>query len=93
MGPGWTAPGTGLVSHNRGQVLWSDAVYVRDLSRLEELSDKQLLSMARVLHDGYQFYALVQHLLTQYNERLKDSLTGKYVTGRLLHWLVSVKFM
>ena len=85
VGPGWTASGTGLVSHNRGQVLWADAVYVRDLSRLEELSDKQLLSMARVLHDGYQSYALVQHLLTQYDERLKGSLTGKYVTGRLLH--------
>ena len=85
VGPGWMASGTGLISNNRGQALWADAIFVRDYTQLEELSDKQLLSMARVLHDCYQSYGIVQHLLSEYDSRLNTSLLPCYVTGSRLH--------
>ena len=85
VGPGWTASGTGLISYNQGQALWADAIFVRDYTQLEELSDSQLLSMARVLHDCYQSYDIVQHLLSEYDSRLNTSLLPCYVTGSRLH--------
>jgi FkbM family methyltransferase len=85
VGPSWMASGTGLISYNRGQVLWADAIYVRDYNQLDKLSNSQLLSMARVLHDCYQSYDLVQHLLTEYDQRLTGSFSENYITGCLLH--------
>jgi FkbM family methyltransferase len=85
VGPGWMASGTGLISHNRGQALWADAIFVRDYTQLKELSDEQLLSMARVLHDCYQSYDIVQHLLSEYDSRLDTSLLPCYVMGSRLH--------
>src|SRR5476649_3002680 len=51
------------------QVFWADAIFIRDITRLELLSDQQLLSMAVIAHDCYQSLDLVLHLLTEYDRR------------------------
>ena len=38
------------------QVLWSDAVYVRDFTGFKNLSSEHLLKIARILHDVYGSY-------------------------------------
>ena len=35
------------------QLLWADAIFVRDFTRPEVLSNRQLLTMAEILHDCY----------------------------------------
>jgi len=54
------------------QVLWADAIFVRDLTRLDALADDQLLRMAVILYDCYRSHDLVLHLLREHDKR-----TGK----------------
>ena len=63
------------------QVLWADALFVRDVTRLHALADVQLLKLARILHDCYQSIDLVLHLLTEYDRRTGTALSGAYLSG------------
>ena len=51
------------------QMLWGDAVYVRDLFELRDYSQAQLLSAAMVLHEVYHSYDIVAHILQVYDSR------------------------
>jgi FkbM family methyltransferase len=61
------------------QVFWADAIYVRDFTRLERLSERQLLATAAILHDCYQSYDLVLHLLLEYDKRTGKSVGPAYL--------------
>ena len=52
------------------QHLWSDAVYVRDMMRLDTVSAPKLLKMALVLHEVYQSYDVVHHVLQKFEEKV-----------------------
>ena len=49
-----------LVNNNiyagMSQLLWADAVFVKDFTRLELFTERQLLSMATIMHDCYQSF-------------------------------------
>ena len=62
-----------------GQAIWADAVFVRDLTRPEALSDRQLLAMASILHDCYGSLDLVLHLLDAHDRRRGDSRGAEYL--------------
>lgn len=51
------------------QMLWADALFVRDISRLDRWSDDDLLKGALLLHDLYLSYDLVLVLLTAHDRR------------------------
>lgn len=51
------------------QMLWGDAVYVRDLFELREYTQTQMLSAALVLHEVYHSYDVVAHILQVYDGR------------------------
>ncbi len=51
------------------QMLWGDAIYVRDLFELRNYSQRQLLSAALVLHEVYHSYDVVAHILQVYDSR------------------------
>lgn len=51
------------------QLLWADAIFVKDFTRLDLLSDAQLLKMAAILHDCYQSIDLALRLLTEHDAR------------------------
>ncbi|MBL8700844.1 MAG: FkbM family methyltransferase [Alphaproteobacteria bacterium] len=51
------------------QVVWADAVFVRDFTRLEKLDDDQLLRSAIILYDCYRSFDLVLHLLREHDRR------------------------
>lgn len=51
------------------QLFWTDALYVRDFTRLELFTDDELLRLALILNDCYSSYDLVLLLLTEYDRR------------------------
>jgi FkbM family methyltransferase len=61
------------------QVFWADAVFVRDFIHLDPLSAEQLLRLAVILHDCYRSYDLALHLLSEYDRRIKTSLSKSYL--------------
>ena len=65
------------------QHLWSDAVYVRDMMKLETISPPKLLKMALVLHEVYQSYDLVHHVLKKFEQRVEGSRV-KQIDSRTL---------
>jgi FkbM family methyltransferase len=63
------------------QLLWADAIFVRDFTRPELLTDRQLLAMAEILHDCYQSIDLALHLLNEYDGRTGNQLGTTYLTS------------
>ena len=63
------------------QLVWADAVFIRDLSRLDALSEAQLLKTAKILHDCYQSVDAALCLLTEYDRRTGARLGGAYLSG------------
>ena len=61
------------------QLFWADAVFVRDLTRLDRLADRQLLSMAAILHYCYESHDLALHLLTEYERRTGARVCAEYL--------------
>jgi FkbM family methyltransferase len=63
------------------QLVWGDALFVRDWTRPETYSDLQLLKAARILHDCYQSADVVLRLLGEYDRRTGGGLAEAYFTG------------
>ncbi len=60
------------------QVLWADAVFVRDFSDLMALDDAQLLRAATILHDVYRSYDLARYFLDEHDRRTSTSYAERY---------------
>jgi FkbM family methyltransferase len=65
------------------QLLWSDAVFVRDFSRLERLDDRELLTTAAIMHDCYNSWDLTQHLLLELDRRTAGTSAPGYLAALL----------
>jgi FkbM family methyltransferase len=63
------------------QLLWADAVFVRDFTRLDLLTETQLLKTAMILHDCYQSFDLALRLLTEVDARSGTQLGNAYLAG------------
>jgi FkbM family methyltransferase len=61
------------------QLLWADAIFVRDFTRLESYSEQGLLKAAAVLDMVYGSYDLVALLLGEYDRRRQSDLCGRYL--------------
>jgi FkbM family methyltransferase len=61
------------------QLVWADAIFVRDFTRLDLLSDEQLLKTGAILHDCYGSIDLVMRLLTEHDARTGGGLAGAYL--------------
>ncbi|MBF0612057.1 MAG: FkbM family methyltransferase [Magnetococcales bacterium] len=61
------------------QTVWTDAVFIRDLTRLDLLNDRQLLATASILHDCYQSMDVALHLLTEMDRRNGSQLGPNYL--------------
>lgn len=74
-----------LVNNNifggMSQLLWADAVFMRDITRLDLLQDDQLLNMAAILHDCYQSIDVVLHLLAEHDRRTGSQFGAAYLSG------------
>jgi len=63
------------------QIIWSDAIFVRDFMRLELLSDEELLGLAQIVHDCYRSADLALRLLTEHDRRSGRNLARAYMFG------------
>ena len=66
------------VTKSMSQVLWADAIFVRDYTNLEAFDDEQLLKASLILNDVYKSYDLVLFLLTEYDRRSGTDLNVEY---------------
>jgi len=64
------------------QQLWADAVYVRDLWELRSHSQEQLLKAALILHEVYQSYDVVHHVLQKYDAGLAKRYLDTMLTSK-----------
>ena len=62
-----------------GQVLWADAVYVRDPLRLDTLSPDRLLKLAAITHEVYASYDYAALALAAYDRQTGHSLQQNYL--------------
>lgn len=74
------------------QLLWADAVFVRDFTRLERFSDEQLLKTATILHEAYRSDDLAFHFLREYDRR-RGTQTGQAFVNYFTTKGVEVFFM
>lgn len=63
------------------QIMWADAIFMRNLTQLNRLSDSQLLKMARILHDCYKSVDVCFRLLREYDRRTGQQLSTKYFSN------------
>lgn len=61
------------------QVFWADAVFVRDLTRLDLLSPEQILRLAVILFDCYRSHDLVLYLLREHDRRAHKGYGEKFL--------------
>jgi len=66
---------------NRGlnQLIWSDAVYMRDFMKLDELEPSELLQAAAILHTCYGSYDLVYSYLAAHDARAPGLFAPRYL--------------
>jgi FkbM family methyltransferase len=64
-----------------GQLVWADAVFIRDFTRLDALGDRQLLAMAAILHDAYAGYDIAFRLVAEHDRRHGTELAAGYLAG------------
>ena len=83
-------PGIGTIEYTPGlpanaknprlqQWLWSDAVYVPDVMRLDSYDDQRLLKLAAILHDVYASLDFVLHVLAILETRGRSGLVDTYL--------------
>lgn len=61
------------------QLLYADAIFVRDFTRLDKLSDMELLIVAIIMNDIYRSYDFVNFLLTEYDKRQGTEFSTSYL--------------
>jgi FkbM family methyltransferase len=71
----------GNIMSGLNQLVWADAVFVRDFSRLEHLDDRELLTMAAIMHDCYHSWDLTLRLLIELDRRTDGTLAPGYLAA------------
>ena len=73
-----------IVSNNNpnapgSQLLWADAVYMKDFMQLDRLPAVKLLKLAIVLHEIYGSFDTCAFVLQHYSRKTNDGLLEKYI--------------
>lgn len=69
------------IAESHGLLLAADAVFLRDITKLESLSCNQLLNMAAILHDCYGAVDLCLHLICERDRRVDGQMARCYLTA------------
>jgi FkbM family methyltransferase len=71
----------GNVFSGLSQIIWSDAIFVRDFVDLSPLADEELLGIAQIMHDCYGSIDLSARLLRELDRRRGGERVGAYIAG------------
>jgi FkbM family methyltransferase len=63
------------------QLVWADAIFVKDFTRPDRFTDGQLLSTAKILHECYGSIDLALHLLLAHDRRRGTAFGDAYLAG------------
>lgn len=63
------------------QIVWADAVFIREFERLEEMEDRKLLATAAILHDCYRSYDVCMHYLARLDARSGSRQADAYLAA------------
>lgn len=74
------------------QLLWADAVFVRDFTHLELFTDEQLLKTAAIVHEAYRSDDLAYHFLREFDRR-RGTTCGESFAQYLRGKGIEVRFM
>jgi FkbM family methyltransferase len=74
------------------QLLWADAIFIRDFTQLSGFTDDGLLKAAVILDMIYSSYDLATLLLTEYDRRLQTDLRQRYCNA-LSRRSLSLRFL
>lgn len=61
------------------QILWADAIYIRNFMDYGSMPPQKLLKLAVILHEIYGSYDLVNYALTEYDKQSKTGLSNQYL--------------
>jgi hypothetical protein len=61
------------------QILWGDAVYVRDFMQFDQLSGTALVKLATILHETYRSVDLAAFTLAAYDRQNASNLQQTYI--------------
>jgi FkbM family methyltransferase len=67
------------VNAGLSQILWGDAVYVRDFMRFDQLSGPALLKLATILHETYRSVDMAAVALASYDRQNASNLQQTYI--------------
>jgi FkbM family methyltransferase len=67
------------VNATLSQILWGDAIYVRDFMLFDQLSSIELLKVATILHETYRSVDLAAFALASYDRRNASNLQQIYL--------------
>jgi FkbM family methyltransferase len=65
------------------QMLWGDAIYVRDFMRFDRLSPDALIKLAAILHENHGSLDLAAVALAAYDQKTGSQLHARYVQALL----------
>ena len=66
------------VTEAMSQMLWADAIFIKDYTNLQAFEDEQLLKTSLILNDIYRSYDVVLYLLAEYDDRRGTELNIRY---------------
>jgi hypothetical protein len=72
------------VNHCLSQMLWADAVYVKDFMALDRLPAEKLLRLAAILHMVYGSFDLAMQALLAYDRQYSSALAPAYLHRLIL---------
>ena len=69
----------GNINAPGGQMLWGEAVYVRNFMELDKLPPHKLLKLAVLLHVVFQSFDMAQFVLSRYDSKTGSALQMEYI--------------
>ena len=67
------------VNRPLSQVLWADAIYVKNFMDYDSISAEKLMKLAVILHDVYDSYDLVHYILSEYDKQTSAKCAEQYL--------------
>ena len=61
------------------QIVWADAVYIRDFMAFAELAPESLLNLAAILHENYKSFDVAALALEAYDRKTGSGLQMVYL--------------
>jgi FkbM family methyltransferase len=70
---------SGNINQQFRQLLWSDAIYIKDIAHASEYETDKLFKLALILHDEYNSFDFCNYILKEIDRRNGSDCSGAYI--------------